>query len=302
MRRALFGLGVGLLAALMAASALAAEDSKTLMATPALWFVHGPKGNAYLLGSIHVLPKNVNWQTAAIRAGIARADTFVFEVPMDKDSMAAVAASMAHNAVLPFSESLPSYFDAEMRTDYRNVIFLTHADPSAIVYMRPWLAAFVLQGAASGDNSFIAAEGVDNKVYAMALSRGVKNFRALETAAQQFPLFMGDGNMSHEVETLRVALKQILAAHDPKSAKGLLAAWSKADVKTLAAYGPDSTDMSPDAKKAMFEHRNRAWVPEIEAMLNERHIYFITVGAGHLVGKIGVPNLLRAAGYVVDGP
>jgi uncharacterized protein YbaP (TraB family) len=37
-------------------------------------------------------------------------------------------------------------------------------------------------------------------------------------------------------------------------------------------------------------------------MLKEKHTYFITVGAFHLVGPGGVPNLLRAAGYQVDGP
>ena len=37
-------------------------------------------------------------------------------------------------------------------------------------------------------------------------------------------------------------------------------------------------------------------------MLDEPHTFFITVGAAHLVGKTGVPNLLRAAGYKVEGP
>ena len=36
-------------------------------------------------------------------------------------------------------------------------------------------------------------------------------------------------------------------------------------------------------------------------MLKEKHTYFITVGTFHLVGPGGVPNLLRQAGYTVDG-
>jgi len=41
---------------------------------------------------------------------------------------------------------------------------------------------------------------------------------------------------------------------------------------------------------------------KIEAMLKENHAFFITVGAGHLAGAASVPNLLRKAGYQVDGP
>jgi len=60
--------------------------------------------------------------------------------------------------------------------------------------------------------------------------------------------------------------------------------------------------MTPGERKAMLEDRNRSWIPQVVAMLNEHHTYFITVGAGHLCGKTGVPNLLRSAGYKVDGP
>ena len=70
----------------------------------------------------------------------------------------------------------------------------------------------------------------------------------------------------------------------------------------FTSYGPGSTLMSPETKKILLENRNKAWIPKLIAMLNERHTYFITVGAAHLVGPMGVPNLLRAAGYKVDGP
>ena len=83
---------------------------------------------------------------------------------------------------------------------------------------------------------------------------------------------------------------------------GLLAAWAKGDVKGIAGYGPDNPDMTPEVRKILLENRNRAWIPEIRAMLNQPHTFFITVGAAHLVGPAGVPNLLRDAGYKVDGP
>jgi hypothetical protein len=51
-----------------------------------------------------------------------------------------------------------------------------------------------------------------------------------------------------------------------------------------------------------LDDRNRRWAPKIEAMLKEKHVFFVTVGAGHLTGPVGLPALLRKAGYKVDGP
>jgi uncharacterized protein YbaP (TraB family) len=284
----------------------AASTGPAMEAHPALWYVHGPKGEAYLLGSIHALPKNVHWQTPEILAAVKRADTFVFEIPLDEDSRAHGTQLFAENAFLPFDTALPSYFDQEMRDDYRDVITKTQADPTNIVYLRPWLATLVLQGATPGQKDLFAAEGVDNKIYAMARARGGRHFRAFETWDQQFHILMGlgggGGDEDAELETLRKTMKTILDQPNPPTFDGLLKAWTKADLKTLSSYGPGSGIMSPQNKKVILENRNRAWIPKLIAMLNEKHTYFITVGAGHLVGPTGVPNLMRAAGYTVDGP
>jgi uncharacterized protein YbaP (TraB family) len=287
-------LGIGI-------SVSASADPPATNANPALWVVHGSAGTVYMLGSIHALPKNVNWQTPRILDAVAHADTFVFEVPMDEASRASASDAIRKNALLPFSTSLPSYFDDKMREQYRQVIMLTHANAEPIVYMRPWLAALVLQGAASGSSGFIAAEGVDNKIYALASKRKGTKFRALETDEVQFRLLMGDGNMEHELALLGATFTEILNRHGTPI-QPLLDAWSKGDAKTLAKLGPDSASLTPQARKALLDDRNRAWAPQIVAMLNEKHTFFITVGAAHLVGKYGVPQLLRASGYNVEGP
>jgi uncharacterized protein YbaP (TraB family) len=275
--------------------------AKPTHANPAMWTLHGAKGTAYMLGSIHALPKNIDWQTPKLMTAIHQSDVFVFEVPMDADSRTKAAAYFRANAVLPGSVALPSLFDSEMRTDYREVVMLSHADPTYIVYMRPWLAALVLEGAASGESGFHPSEGVDNKVYAMAKARGGAEFRALERDEDQFKLFIKDGRIAEEVSDLRLAFKDILS-HRGVQMKDLLTAWERGDTNALARYVPEDKTTSAKFRKLVIEDRNRKWMPEIEAMLNEQHTFFITVGAAHLVGKTGIPNLLRTAGYKVEGP
>jgi len=285
----------------MAGGKPAPAAAKPKIAMPAMWTAHGSKGTVYMLGSIHALPKNVNWQTPQLMARVKQADVFVFEVPMDEASRAHAAAYFRDNALMPGGTSLPSLFDEEMRSDFRDVVMLTNADPTYIVYMRPWLAAMVLEGVASGPAGFYSAGGVDDKIYAVAKGGGVGEFRPLEGDEDQFRLVIREGHEQDEGTDLRFTFKGILAHHG-KGDQGLLAAWMKGDTKALDAILPENKGTSARFRKEWLDNRNRKWAPEGEAMLNEPHTFFMTVGAAHLVGKTGVPNLLRAAGYRVDGP
>jgi len=289
-----------------AATAKAPAGSEGIDATPAMWVVHGPKGTAYLLGSIHQLPKNVHWQTPEIMAAMKHADTFVFEVPMDDDAWSHAREEYPKDTLLPIDISLPSFFDQEMRDDYQHVMFRIHADPEGLVYLRPWVAAQQIQAQAYGAENVKGLsldEGVDHKVYEAAKARGAK-FRAFETVALHLHLLTDNGNIDEGMTELRRTLKLLLAeTSDQTAQQRLFDAWYRGDTKALAVSSDDTLKhMSPAGRKAMLEDRNRSWIPQIAAMLNEKHTYFITVGAAHLVGKIGVPTLLRERGFRVDGP
>lgn len=278
-----------------------ADDAQApiIHATPALWTVHGPKGTAYLLGSVHMLPKNVQWQTPAIRQAIKRANTFVFEVPMTDERRRQAGLLLAANMLLPPSVSLPSYFDAQMRSEFRAAVDHTQVDAEELVGLRPWYAAKILEGAMSGKYELQSEQGVDNRVFTIAKDRGVHDIRALETAEFQLHVLKGDANTKNELDLLRAALKKV-ATKPMIPFKKLLDAWAAGDPQAIAATSAAS--MSPQERRIMLDDRNQSWIPKIEKMLNEKRTFFITVGAAHLVGPMGVPNLLRAHGYRVDGP
>ena len=52
------------------------------------------------------------------------------------------------------------------------------------------------------------------------------------------------------------------------------------DTKALDELVNGEFKDEPEARKALLEDRNRAWVPKLEAMLNEKKVFFVTVGAG----------------------
>jgi uncharacterized protein YbaP (TraB family) len=274
------------------------KPAPVVHATPAMWHVKGPRGEAWLLGSFHALPKNVDWQTPAIRHAIAAASVFVFEIPTDGDFRRQWALYYGGNALLPESVSLPSYFDSQMRGEWRTAVMHTGIAAEPLTRLRPWFAARAFEDAMKGDDVHLyAEEGVDNKIAKIAQERGAQ-VRGLETAEVHLHALMRDANTGNEIAQLRDAMHKA-AIMKMRPFAQMLTAWETGDLKTIAAIS-DGDD--PAARKALLDDRNHAWVPKIEKMLTEKRVFLITVGAAHLAGPNGVPSLLRAAGYTVEGP
>jgi uncharacterized protein YbaP (TraB family) len=55
----------------------------------------------------------------------------------------------------------------------------------------------------------------------------------------------------------------------------------------------------PSLYNKLFVRRNRNWVPEIIKLMNQQGDALVIVGAGHLVGKDSVIDLLTKKGYKV---
>ena len=53
-------------------------------------------------------------------------------------------------------------------------------------------------------------------------------------------------------------------------------------------------------EKALLIDRNISWIPQMAELMAEKPTFF-AVGAGHLGSENGVINLLRKAGYTVEG-
>jgi uncharacterized protein YbaP (TraB family) len=286
-------------AANVQAPAVPKPAAASAQAHPALWTVHGPKGTMYLLGSIHVLPPDLQWRTPQIDAALKAANAFVFEISMDATQRADIQAFVKQNGYLPPGTALPSLLDGEARKDYDAALNLTHVPPEKLSPMRPWLALLVLETGIVTQQHLSAEAGVDRQVYAVALGRKGADIRPLETAEQQLRLLMPE-DRSLEVQEFDAGLKDLL--NETTSVNDLVNAWAQGDVAKLNELMNSGFKENPRAEKTLFDDRNRAWVKKFEAMIDRRQTVFVTVGAGHLAGPKGVPALLRADGYRVDGP
>ena len=267
-------------------------------AHPTLWRVEGDHGSVTLFGSVHVLPPNVDWQTPELKHAVKDADIFVFEVPLDSDTISHVSALMEQRGSLPQGQSLRQMLPPDSQADLDKAVASIGMPQAALDNKRPWLVSLMLVSAHLQQHQQQFALGADSVVLQQATA-SKKPIRYLETADQQLAL-IAPSDPKVELESLEEELRSF--ATEDADIAAITSAWETGNTATLDTLSSKEFIGHPGARATFFTDRNRNWVKQIEAMLRERKTFFITVGAGHLVGKDGIPAMLRADGYKVDGP
>ena len=85
-----------------------------------------------------------------------------------------------------------------------------------------------------------------------------------------------------------------------KEYNGMLASWSRGDIKEIAATFNHELADSPDLKQSLLEQRNANWAKWIEQRMKQPGTIMVAVGAGHLAGRGSVIALLQKDGYRVQ--
>ena len=267
-------------------------------AHPALWHVKGPVGEVYLLGSIHLLPRNIDWHTPAIKTAMTKANVFVFEVSTDETAQGRIRELIAQLGMLPPGQSLRNMLPPPAREDFDAAIKSAGLPSDIVDHEKPWLVSLQLLVAEGTARHYSADAGVDHAVMAAA-AKAHKPTRFFETIDQQLRLLAGSDDKL-QIEEFATDLKNY--RKDDDDLAPMIAAWSEGKADKLAALMNSELADQPEVKKALLTDRNQRWAMQIQTMLREKRVFFITVGAGHLAGPDGVPALLRTAGYKVDGP
>jgi len=253
--------------------------------SPALWEISGPNGQAgWLFGTIHSLPKGVEWRTPALETALERADVLVVEVANlgdGKSGSQAFAAVSTSQGLPPLLQRVapgdrPALSQALKRAGMKEADFGT---------TESWAAALVIANLTQSGDS---ANGVDR-----ALLRERLPVLGLEGFTEQFAIFDRLAQ-ADQAELLR------LAAHDAgRDRRTAQEAWLTGNLETLERDDLAGVLADPELREALLTQRNRAWVDRIVNGLEGGRRPLVAVGAGHMIGEDGLPALLAARGYTV---
>ncbi len=267
-------------------------------AAPPVWTIHGSRGVVVVFGSVHLLPKGLDWRPPALEDALARAGDLWFELPIDQATDAAAARLTNRLGRLPPGDSLWSHVTADQHARLEAAAEIVGLDPRILTPLRPWMAEIALELAADTRSGGLVSEGVETRIQDEAPSGARRH--GLETAAQQIGFLAGSAP-ADQIASLDETARQLIA--DGSTYDRTVRAWMAGDIVGLRRDDLVPLEaVAPAIYRRLIAERNRRWARIIRRLARNPGVTVVVVGAGHLIGPDGVPALLRADGLVVDGP
>lgn len=264
------------------------DRPRPIEARPALYRLQDADTVIWLLGTVHVLPERVQWETPAIVEAERSADTLVTELPaIDPDVAAGTFARIGKGSGLPpIVERVP----AAIRPKLEALAARVHLSLDDLSDMKSWAAALTLSAATAGaDSDATAMNGVDAVIgQRLAGKRRV----GLETLSGQIGLF----DALTEDDQRRLLADAVAGDGNYRAT---LDAWAKGDEARIAALVARPMADAPVIEAVLLTRRNARWAAWIGARMAAPGRVLVAVGAGHLAGPKSVIARLRAAGWKV---
>ena len=270
--------------------------------TGMFWKVKDVKGNdkVYLLGSIHVVPDNIYPLKKEILSSFEAADFLVVEADAANIDMAKVQQMTMEKGMYKPGNDLKKNISEKLYKDLAEELKKTGmVTIDNVGTMKPWLIALTLSQLQLMKMGLNMENGID--MHFLKLAKDKKKILELESAAFQIELLSGFSD-ELQVEFLKSSVEE----SDKLKEKfdGMVESWKKGDagelVKVIKEEYKDKPKLQPIYKK-LIDDRNITMTDKIEGYLNDKtdKKYFVVVGAGHLVDKGGIVDLLKNKGFKV---
>jgi len=270
-------------------------SSTGIMAKSSVWKVSKNNDHVFIGGTIHVLPETEYPLPKEFIDAYKNSDQIVLEAQLPDPSDVTAQQAMIAQMSLNNGETLQSILQPktfELLAHYfsgigSNIEQFSGFKPGFVISI---MALIELQKAD------ISGSGVDAYFEELA-NNDKKVITYFETAEMQFTM-LGDLGRGYEDEFILANIE--LNAEFADFFQHILDAWRMGDESRLESL-INTAAIESDEKSydALFTHRNKKWIPQIESLFNNNKKEFILVGAGHLFGKDGLIALLKSKGYNV---
>ena len=271
---------------------------------------HGLTSPSYIVGTYHLASVSFVDSIPGIRQAMADTQQTYGEVVMSEMFSADSLAIMQQAMMLPDGMTLDklltvdemsrlnAYMKSVLGMDLTNPLLsqqMGSLTPQALSTTLSLLSYMKKSGQFDPQNSF------DDYFQKEARANG-KGVGGLETLAFQIETLYKGATMERQKEQLMCLVDN--AAFMDEMAGSVISAFYAQNIDAIKAAMDvklhNSCDTSPDEENALIYNRNADWITKMPALMAQKPTLF-AVGAAHLPGERGVLNLLRKAGYTVEG-
>lgn len=260
-----------------------------------LWRAQGINNTVYLLGSIHLLRAQDHPLPSVIDAAYEDAEVLIMELDMDDLDGVVSQQLFSQKGVLRDDTTLRDLMGEKL---YQQAALAAQASDIPIELLaksEPWLAAITVEMMALYRIGFNPLLGVEMHMTSRAVEDG-KPIEGLENIEEQLA-FLDGLSLPAQRAMLMQTLKE--SANMSETIDEMIRAWRYGDIQSLESGLLETLADHKELSDVLVTNRNLRWVSQITELLDDRDDYLIIVGALHLVGKKGVPNLLAGRGVKI---
>jgi uncharacterized protein len=263
--------------------------------TSSVWKVESGGHHIYLAGTIHLMRATDYPLPDVFDQAYNDSSKIVLELPPGSEGDGEVIIRMRQLGSYGAGDELSKHLsEATMKRVTKwaedNTFPLT-----SILRFKPWFLALTISAMEYKALGAEAARGVDSHYQERAADDG-KPGEGLESVEYQLSLFSRlDDKMQEEL--LLQTLSEIESMQ--KDFEEMLTSWRMGDMPKLQAFLLRDADKYPELMEQFLYRRNKSWVAPLEKYLSKGEQVMVLVGAGHLGGKQGILELLKAKGCKV---
>jgi hypothetical protein len=278
-------------------SLVSAQSAPSYSQKSFLWKVQSSRSTIYLLGSIHFLKDDVYPLNQTIENAYESSDQLVVEADINQLGNLDLKR-LADRAFYKSGDHIEKHVSPETYRLVKKESASLGMPAELIGMQKPWLLALSFQAMQLMRLGYDPQHGVD--YHFLARAQGKKRILELESLDDQLNLLSGFSDKEQE-KFLLYTLKT-LSSMDSQVGS-MVRAWASGDAQAMESILSEASQL--DASLApivgkLFDERNMRMTSKIEGYLNSNGSYFVIVGAGHLVGKRGIVELLKNKGYGVE--
>lgn len=270
----------------------------------------GLSSPSYIVGTYHLAPASFADSIPGMRKAMADCQQTYGELVMEEMLGADSVAVMQQAMMLPEGMTLEKLLTADemgrLNAYMKELLGMDMTNPmlkQQMGKMTPMAlsTALTLLNFMKRTGRLDVQNGIDNYFQKEAHAQG-KGIGGLETLAFQIKTLFQGTTLERQKELLMCQVDN--AAFMDEMTDRVVTAYFAQDINAIKeamdAKLHNSCDNTPEEDAAILDNRNADWLTKMPAIMAQKPTLF-AVGAGHLPGEKGVLNLLRKAGYTVEG-
>jgi hypothetical protein len=272
------------------------EAMRTAVDSGLLWKATQAGRTVWLYGTIHVAQRAWMYPGPHVRRALMASDVMALELdPTDPDILARLQKAIARR---PDAPALPEALQRRLAAQMAAACIA----PENFAAMRPEMQAISVEVLEGRQFGLYPAYGID--AFLAGMGRGLKKpIRSLETPESQARLLVSD-DPAETVTTVAEVLDELEGGKGPQMLRRLAGDWQRGDLDDLGAYASWCECLDTPQQRADFvklvDDRNPLMADKIVKWHAEGKSLFVAVGTLHLIGRSGLPALLKARGFQVE--